>query len=329
MGNADSILGDASERNDSKKWSYDPYKRVFRLVSNPEFVIEKIGGKLFLKKYVEDNENQKFIFNKKNETSFTNNGLTCGKGGSFKSSSVGGLGSYETADCPKGTTNTGLSCLGSFGRGTGYDDVLYDGWSKCCDLHGDSNEKGKCDDNSYHSRNCQKWGARVYPKCQLLAKKKGYDNPENWTNDACCMCSPSIRSIKKVGKCPPTNDKNNAYTNKTGGLCYTDCEKLYGSGWYNNGTSCAQSVETRGLEDMKCLADEYKTGARCYKKCPHGGTNTGLGTCTTGMDSMKCDDTEFKTGARCYTEPPPMFTHSGGSVTMIKRRIVPYSTPDS
>ena len=116
---------------------------------------------------------------------------------------------YVTANCPKGTTNTGLSCLGSFGRGTGSDDVFYDGWSKC------ATEDGGGDRN-----NCEKNGARVYPKCSYLAKQKEYDSPDNWTNDACCMCSPSIRDISKVGACSDPN-----YKKLIGGMCYKDCEK--------------------------------------------------------------------------------------------------------
>jgi hypothetical protein len=116
---------------------------------------------------------------------------------------------YITANCPKGTTNTGLSCLGSFGRGTGRDDVFYDGWEKC------ATEDGGGDRN-----NCEKNGARVYPKCSYLAKQKEYENPDNWTNDACCMCSPSIRDISKVGTCSDPN-----YKKLIGGMCYKDCEK--------------------------------------------------------------------------------------------------------
>ena len=116
---------------------------------------------------------------------------------------------YITANCPKGTTNSGLSCLGSFGRGGGRDDVFYDGWSEC------AKEDGGGDRN-----NCEKNGLRVYPKCSYLAKQKGYDSTDNWTNDACCMCSPSIRDISKVGTC-----NNPDYKKLIGGLCYKDCEK--------------------------------------------------------------------------------------------------------
>jgi len=116
---------------------------------------------------------------------------------------------YITANCPKGTTNTGLSCLGSFRRGDGRDDVIFDGWAKC------AKEDGGEDRN-----NCEKNGFRVYPKCSYLAKQKGYDNPENWTNDACCFCSPSTRDISKVGTC-----SNPDYKKLIGGLCYKDCEK--------------------------------------------------------------------------------------------------------
>lgn len=118
---------------------------------------------------------------------------------------------YITANCPNGTTNTGLSCLGSFGRGAGRDDLVYNGWEKCA-----------IEDGGGDRNNCEKNGTRVYPKCSYLAKQKGYDNPENWTNDACCMCSPSIRNISKVGVCGDPN-----YKNLIGGLCYKDCEKEF------------------------------------------------------------------------------------------------------
>ena len=333
---------------DDHKFTYDPYQKVFRSKKNMDLVLAPRDGRtdngteLILVKYIEGDNSQKFDFNKNEDDSWTNNGANCGIGARSKTSNLG-MGPYESAECPYGTTNTGGSCLGSFGRGGGRDDVFYDGWKKCAE------EDGGGDRN-----NCEKWGARVYPKCEYLARQKGYENPENWTNDACCMCSPSIRDIKKVGRCPPQRGYNNDekeklkhYTNRTGGLCYVECDKTYGPGYYNNGTSCWRDAKANfGFSDMKCLADEFKAGARCYKNCPEGGNNTGFGTCTTGMSKMRCNEDEFKTLARCYKNPPKGFKNMGeflnfnrsqydrgvGRIdfwTYPKKRIIPFSTANN
>lgn len=316
-------------------FTYDEYQKIFRVIGK-EYVLV-ISAKqvnpttyiLILEKYDPNNKLQKWNFSKDTDNSFTNNGANCALGARSKKSDLG-MGIYEAVECPNGTTNTGGSCLGSFGRGAGRDDVFYDGWKKC------AQEDGGGDRN-----NCEKNGARVYPKCSYLAKQKGYDNPDNWTNDGCCMCSPSIRDISKVGKCPPQRGYNDAekaklknYTKKNGGLCYIDCEKTYGKGYYNNGTSCWKDpVVESGFEKMKCLADEFKTGARCYKHCSDGGVNSGAKLCMIGPDKMICPSGWFKAevpppfpGGLCFKETPPRFSNIGLISSMPKRRKIPYST---
>ena len=258
---------------------------------------------------------------------YTNNGATCGRGVSVLFWDSGSL-----MNCPKGMTNSGVNCIGTFGRGAGYDDVFYDGWGKCARLHG-----GK--------QNCERWGARIYPKCQLLAKKKGYPNWKKYTNDACCMCSPPMIKLtdahKHGGGCSNKND----WTSSVTGRCYKTCPSKnsksqvvnnkgethrngvpFGdSGWYHNGTSCRREVSTTGMGAMTCKKGEFKSGARCYKNCPLGGKNTGFN-CTLGMSAMTCPDGYFKTGARCYKEFGPRFTNMGEFGSMTKRRVIDYSS---
>ena len=207
--------------------------------------------------------------------SYTHIGVSCYKSEISKSSDFG-LGIYESVDCPPGYYNDGTNCtFKGFGRGTGRDDVFYDGWSKCASDDADGNKT-----------NCEKYGARVYPKCQFLAKKYGYTYPEKWTNDGCCLCSPESGyrqfSLKEAGVCPPSNDTKNKYTTKTGALCYVNCEKEYGTGYYNNGSSCWKDPEIISSNSMTCQNDEYKFdtdiylgGTKCFPSCPNNFINVG------------------------------------------------------
>ena len=202
---------------------------------------------------------------------YTNNGATCGRGAASKSSAPSNHdhGKYITATCPKGYYNDGTSCMFKvFGRGTGYDYFFRNGMRNC--------------ENDYGEGNCENNGALAYPKCQKLARDKGYANADKWTNDGCCLCSPESGYrqywLSEKGECrnPDNEDEMDPYyTNRTGALCYTDCEKLYGSGWYNNGTSCWRDPSTLGMGDMVCKPGEFKSGARCYKTCPPGFKNMG------------------------------------------------------
>ena len=154
----------------------------------------------------------------------------------FKNSNFG-LGIYESADCPKGYTNTGTTCAAKpFGRGVGFP------WKIGDTPFREAGMKERCE--AKHGKgNCENHNFIYYPKCQYLAKQKGYDYADQWTNDACCMCSPKFEynhfSIADKGVCPPANDTKKVYTNKNGALCYIDCEKAYGKGYYNNGSACA------------------------------------------------------------------------------------------
>jgi len=259
---------------------------------------------------------------------YTNNGATCGRGPDrIKLDSENG----RVADCPMGYYNNGTSCVFNlFGRGAGRDDVFYDGWEECAKSDGGGDRN-----------NCEKWGLRVYPKCQYLAKQRGYTNPEKWTNDGCCVCSPETGyrsfSFEDSVKC-----KDGEFLNKTLGRCYKNC----GEGYYNNGTDCFRDASTKGMDSMECKDGEFKSGARCYKNCPLNGSNTGFGTCVLGMGSMTCKDGEFRTDARCYTNPYPKFTSYGEFMnynrstydrgvgepsvhTRAKKRIVDFSTQDN
>ena len=157
-----------------------------------------------------------------------------------------------------------------FGRGTGRDDLFYDGWKKCAKEDGDGDRN-----------NCEKWGTRVYPKCQFLAKKRGYENPDKWTNDGCCVCSPQKGyrqySLSKRGKCPPSKDETGKYTELRGlGLCYINCQKTYGDEYTNSGFYCHRTISTKSLDSATCDPDTEVKGtglyvAKCLPKvCPPG-----------------------------------------------------------
>jgi hypothetical protein len=198
---------------------------------------------------------------------YTNNGLFCGRGADSYAAYDKWEDRYWTGDCPPGYTNNGTSCtFDIFGRGGGRDDVFYDGWKKCAEADGDGDRN-----------NCEKWGARVYPKCQFLAKKKGYANADKWTNDACCVCSPQsgYRSLSfdEALTCPPANHPN--HTHKVGALCYIPCRE----GYVQTGLSCLRNVSTLGPSSMSCSnPDEHldKATGRCYSVPPKSFTNMGL-----------------------------------------------------
>lgn len=193
---------------------------------------------------------------------YTNNGATCGRSAKFKTADFG-LGPYESGDCPKGYYNDGTSCMfKAFGRGTGWA-KLKGGIGRC--------EKGE----GLGPGGCESNGAFYYPKCQALARKRGYANPDKWTSDGCCMCSPKkgyrSLSFSKHLKCPPANDKEKKYTKRIKALCYIDCAKAYGhKDWQHNGTQCVLNVSTKGIGSMTCKKGETKIGPRCYKPCPSG-----------------------------------------------------------
>lgn len=184
-----------------------------------------------------------------------------------------GLGPYEAADCPSGYKNLGATCEAkSFGRGGGYPWRFGDGL----------NDKGmykRCE-KDHRAGNCEKWGAIVYPKCQKLAKEKGYENWDKWRNDACYVYNLPISertlSISKHGKCPTSNDKQGKYKTLRGGLCYVDCEAAYGKGWYNNGTKCALDADTKPASAMTCDEGEKRVIGQCERSCPTGYTNMGV-----------------------------------------------------
>jgi hypothetical protein len=192
--------------------------------------------------------------------------------------------------------------------------------------------------------NCESNGLYYYPKCQYLAKVKGYKNADKWTNDGCCICSPEsgYRSLSFEGNATCNDDE---FLNTTLGRCYKKCP--------HGGKNTGFGTCTLGASAMVCNDDEFLNPdiGRCYKNCPPGYTNTGVScyrpVSTLGMDSMLCKDNEDKEGARCYTPKIfPGFTSMGefasygrstydrGAGTPSvrirpKKRIAPYSTQDN
>jgi hypothetical protein len=209
--------------------------------------------------------------------SYTNNGLSCGRGADSKTSDFG-LGKFESADCPAGYYNDGSSCM--FKLFTTPSDKWYS-----APFVSHSTDMKNCE-NKWGQGNCESVGVsgskKALYKCSLQAKEKGYDNWEHWGPDdgSPPFCSPYKGwrqfSLSEAGKCPPANDTSGKYTNRTGALCYVKCDKEYGPDYYNNGTSCFRDVSTLDLSHMSCKDDERLIGGRCYPKCPPGYTNTGL-----------------------------------------------------
>ena len=238
---------------------------------------------------------------------YTNNGATCGRGADSRSSDAGN-GAYVVASCPVGSTNYATVCNKTFAR----DGFFGVGVSTATDLQNCEKKYGvgNCTGPPHTTR---------YPKCNIEAAYLGLGSPEEYVNTgAFCQMS---SDLSRVATCP-TN-----YPNLRGAFCYIDCEKKYGPGYYNNGTSCWRDVDTKGMDSMTCNSDEFRTLGRCYKNCPEGGTNTGAGTCTLGESQMKCKDYETKgTLGTCTKACPPGYTNTGLNCTRTKNRKIDYST---
>jgi hypothetical protein len=240
---------------------------------------------------------------------YTNMGATCFRGADSKSSNAGD-GSYVVASCPAGATNIGTVCNKTFGR----DGFFGFGLSTETDMKNCENKYGvgNCTGPAHTTR---------YPTCKAEAAYLGLGSPEEYVNTgAFCQMS---SELSKVAKCPAN------YPKLIGALCYIDCEKKYGAGYYINGTSCWRDADTKGMDSMKCNSDEFRTSGRCYKNCPEGGTNTGFGTCTLGASNMKCKDYE-KNGdlivGKCAKECPLGYNNTGLTCTRTKNRKIDYST---
>lgn len=209
---------------------------------------------------------------------YTNNGLTCGRGADRKTSDFG-LGYYESADCPAGYTNTGKTCH-RWGSSFMRDYFSQAGKSKSYDMN-------QCE-KKYGKGNCEQGGPKgtvhTFPKCEVEAAYRKEKDPKSFKSDRlwtggsrCHILAHTIGSIDKYGKCPPSNDKKNVYTQKRGGLCYVDCEKKYGKGYYNNGTGCFRNAHTTGTGPMTCKSHEKKisSAGSCSIPCPPTFTNIG------------------------------------------------------
>jgi hypothetical protein len=148
-----------------------------------------------------------------------------------------------TVSCPPGYFNNGTSCAYKvFGRGTGW--TALRSISRCEDGEG------------VGSGGCEQWGGYYYPKCQVLAKQRGYPYSDHWTNDACCVCSPQkgydYLSYSDVGTCP------DGYW-RQGAFCYLDCQKKYGSTYKNTGEFCSQ-IAGQGVESPGQHLQLFTTG---------------------------------------------------------------------
>lgn len=255
----------------AQKFNYYWFDNTVKPESNKKLCFENVNGVLTLNPCNGKNE-QKFNFDTSglidagytctiNQNSrvadcpdgYTNNGATCGRGASSKSSDLG-HGAYKVADCGKNATNFGLTCSGTFKRDT---------WTTPF-----ADNKGRCEAR-WGKGNCQDvvtgWGEH----CVKSAIRQGYSNPTGYVNMGIAGCA-MTNTIADMGVCSDPN-----YPKLSGGLCYSDCQKKYGNGYYNNGTSCWRDVSTLGMGSMTCKPNEFKTGARCYKKCPPGFTNNG------------------------------------------------------
>ena len=214
-------------------------------------------------------------------SSYTNNGGTCGRGDSRIA-----VGAGRPADCPDGYENHGLLCSKSSGDGAGR-------VAEC--PKGYMNSGSRCE-------------AKVFGRGGGWAKiNGGISRCENGTDDI----------SSKPGK-----DNCEGW----GAYYYPKCQYLaskkgyaHADKWTND--ACCLCSPQWGYKSFTfsevavCNDDEFlnKTLGRCYKKCPHGGTNTGFGTCTLGASHMKCKDDEFlnESLGRCYKKCPDGYTNTG------------------
>jgi hypothetical protein len=266
--------------------------------------------------------------------SYTNNGLTCGRSAS---NYVPDGGNSILADCPDGYTNNGATC----GRGAdsynAYDNWDDRYWTGDCPP-GYYNNGTQCITESFWRRShsttagCEEmWGrgncdvncsiCLDYPKCQHLARQKGYRDPDSWntgmgSEGSTCSSSHFALNFDEHLKCPPAGHPN--HTHKIGALCYIKCK----DGYYNNGTQCMRDADTLwDTSYMKCNDPKFpdKIGGRCYAKCKPG-YKQNLTSCWRDVDTlwstdyMSCsqpDEHLDKATGRCYKNPPGGFTNRG------------------
>ena len=267
---------------DAQQFMFDLDKRTISPISNLDLCFDGSDGKLTLQSR-SGSINQTIEMSQSNDdgancsigmpsrpadcpSGFTNTGTQCARSADSKSSSVGGKGPYEAAACKDaGYTNMGLTCF------RGYDSFTRDSYNcvgkQCINpckakyaYDGDSNPCSK-----------DGLGARAYPSCNAQAKQKGFATWQDYhSGGAFCARDASTKS----GGTDAMDCTNPDYPNKKGGLCYIDCAKKYGDGYYNNGTSCWKDAALN--YNFSCSGeDEHLVGVRCYKKSPSGFTNIG------------------------------------------------------
>ena len=192
-------------------------------------------------------------------TGYTNNGATCGINADSKSSSAE-KGPYVVASCPPGYKNMGLTCFRDYNSFTtdSFNCVGQDCTGRCTNAYKSDGDSWPCKKDAL--------GARIYPSCTSQAKKKGLAFADEYHSGGafCALDAKTLPSGNASMVCPSD------YPKKSGGFCYIDCEKKYGPGYYNNGTSCWHDTDTKSMSSMTCKSGEVKIGARCYKPCPTG-----------------------------------------------------------
>lgn len=158
-----------------------------------------------------------------------------------------GLGPYETADCPPGYYIDGTMCTFKL-----FTTPSSQWFSKFGVKH--STDMKNCE-AKHGVGNCEAVGVsssrKALRKCSLQAKDKGYANWEHWGQ---MMVAPVLfardgdSSVLRTRQCVLLTMTSLA---NTGILCYIDCEKEYGKGYYNNGTSCFLDVDTKQCNELQ------------------------------------------------------------------------------
>ena len=266
-------------------------------------------------------------------TGYTNVGVGCQRSTP--------AGDNRVADCPPGYTNQGAHCQ----RGTPEGDNRLADCPKGYmngGLIGCIYDQFKTPTNQWYSKAGQSWKADV-EDCEKVWGK-GNCETTGAAGTRLTMRKCSIQAKEKgyafadhwspnyaTIDCSP-NEGYRQLTYTEHGQCNSDeflnttlgrCYKKCPHGGTNTGFGTC----TLGMDGMVCNSDEFKTGARCYKNCPEGGTNTGAGTCTLGESQMKCKDYETKgTLGTCTKACPPGYTNTGLNCTRTKNRKIDYST---
>jgi hypothetical protein len=226
----------------------------------------------------------------------------------WRASEPRGAGSFPSSfgrigDCPAGTINVGLGCVGEITRGSssvpatcpaGFVNV-----GANCHRDGETRRAGSATpscpgDYVNTGLTCYRPPDSYGKGCTTIFKdfpcRAGY-------TDMGCHCQRWADSTSLAqATCPAGH-----FLNTTTGRCHRDCP----AGFVNTGEFCQRWPETRGMDAMTCAPGSFKAGARCYKECPAGFTSLGE-FCVNrnafqSVDAMTCRQGEFKNSeGRCY-----------------------------